>query len=231
MRFFLVFLLLFGLGCETPKNEPLQSPSSKRPPETASTPENQIQQVVGVQNLVIDREKPVLPLGVQTSGRVVAVATWQESNGEHLLVQSIREEQGKEDNRSAYLYGYHFIKTGNTYTQQWKIQDFVKDCPLDITLEYFPDSPKVEDLDGDGQAETLLLYTLACKGDVSPDDMKLILHKGQTKYAIRGTRGLRFQEKLAAKPDMQVDESLRNAPVALQKAAVNWWKTNEIQRY
>lgn len=170
-------------------------------------------------------------MGVQASGRVVAVATWQESNGEHLLVQSIREEAWKEDTRSAYLYGYHFLKTGNTYTQQWKIQDFVKECPVDITLEYLPDSPKVEDLDGDGQAETLLLYTLACKGDVSPDDMKLILHKGQTKYAIRGTRGLRIQGKLAEKPDMRVDASLKNAPVALQKAAVNWWKTNEMQRY
>ncbi|HCR48794.1 MAG TPA: hypothetical protein PLL64_04545 [Rhodothermales bacterium] len=230
MRAILILLLLAGAGCERPKDTQAEAGSATKQ-QTTMTPSTQITNEKGVRDLVIERQNPVLPAGVQVSGKPVSVATWRDDAGEHVLVQSSREENGKDDYRSAYLYGDHFIKSGVSYTQQWKIQDFVRDCPVDITLEYSADSPKVEDLDGDGIAETMLLYSQACKGDVSPNDLKLLLHKGQTKYGIRGTQGLRIQGKLAEKPVMQMDRSLKKTPVALQNAALNWWKANEILQF
>ncbi|MBL7979194.1 MAG: hypothetical protein JNN12_12715 [Bacteroidetes Order II. Incertae sedis bacterium] len=231
MRAILILLLLAGVGCERPKGTQAESGRSATTQETTTVPVTQMTNEKGVRNLVIERQNPVLPTGVQVSGKPVSVATWRDDAGEHVLVQSTRKENGKDDYRSAYLYGNHFLKSGASYTQQWKIQDFVRDCPVDITLEFASDSPKVEDLDGDGTAETMLLYSQACKGDVSPNDLKLLLHKGQTKYGIRGTQGLNIQGKLAEKPVMQIDPLLKKAPVALQNAALNWWKANEVLHF
>ena len=44
----------------------------------------------------------------------------------------------------------------------------------------------ITDLDADSIAETTVQYKLACSSDVSPALMKLVMHEGETKYALRG---------------------------------------------
>ncbi len=49
-----------------------------------------------------------------------------------------------------------------------------------------PNSPTITDLDDNGIAESTFLYKLRCRSDVSPVQLKLIMHQGKEKYALRG---------------------------------------------
>ena len=51
--------------------------------------------------------------------------------------------------------------------------------------EFIKNAAVVTDLDQDGIAETTVQYKLACRSDVSPALMKLVMHEGETKYAHR----------------------------------------------
>jgi len=50
-----------------------------------------------------------------------------------------------------------------------------------------PNSTQITDLDNDGITETTIAYKLTCRSDVSPSNMKLIMHENDTKMALRGT--------------------------------------------
>ncbi|MBM3415723.1 MAG: hypothetical protein FJY20_04580 [Bacteroidetes bacterium] len=64
--------------------------------------------------------------------------------------------------------------------------DKEKTCPFDITCEFIKDAVSITDLDANRLAETTILYRLACRSDVSPSAMKLIMHEGEKKYVLRG---------------------------------------------
>ncbi len=67
----------------------------------------------------------------------------------------------------------------------WKVQDFVQDCEVDNSLELAA-PVTITDLDGNGYNEIWMVYRLACRGDISPSAMKIIMYEGTTKYAMRG---------------------------------------------
>lgn len=150
------------------------------------------QSPASVRRLPVDAKK--LPVGVVIKGQVVKAERWQDKAGEHLLLltQTKPTNRQKEPDSEGiytfdqYLYGYQFDKTGDTFKQLWTIQDFVKTCPLDISCEFVLPSVQLTDLNADGIAETSFLYRTGCRSDVSPASLKFILHKGPTKYALRG---------------------------------------------
>jgi hypothetical protein len=82
--------------------------------------------------------------------------------------------------------------------------DGVTSCPFDITCEFIKNAIKVTDLDNDGTAETTVQYKLACRSDVSPSNMKLIMHEGADKYALRGLMWYGM-------PDAELDVTADNA--------------------
>lgn len=137
------------------------------------------------------RARPLDPsatASLSLTGDVVGGLDYTDGTGHHLLVLTQVLRHG-EDTQSAELYAYDW-QEGSSWTQLWKIQDFVKDCPVDVTAEFVGDATAVADNDQDGTAETLVLYRLACRGDVSPAEQKLLVHEGATKWALRGMAGL-----------------------------------------
>jgi len=90
---------------------------------------------------------------------------------------------------------FHFVKKDTGYNLVWKISDGERDCPFDITVEFIKGSTKISDLDKDGIAETTVQYKLACRSDVSPAQMKLIMHEDTVKFALRGTMWLKSSEE------------------------------------
>ncbi len=77
----------------------------------------------------------------------------------------------------------------------WKISDAEQDSPLDLAVAFIKGSLAITDLDKDGMAETTVQYKLACRSDVSPAQMKLILHEDTVKYALRGTMWVKTGEE------------------------------------
>lgn len=181
----------------------------------------------GIKNLVYETGK--IPSSVKYDGKIVAGARWEDKNGQNLLIVCETEIRSKGDERSKELFAYQYVINGEDSKMLWKVNDFVKDCPLDLTLSLIPGSVTVTDINKDGIAENTFLYRMSCRGDVSPDDMKLIMHEGQNKYAIRGERILLMDgQKYGG--TMNTDPSFNKAPSGFFAYAREQWKKFETEK-
>ncbi len=165
-------------------------------------------------------------------GKPVAAATWIDANGENVIViteTAVSERPGEYDNlQSKELYGYHFIMKGDKSEELWKIQDFVRDCEFDLRLTYVPESLTITDLDDDGIAESTFLYNMSCKSDVSPDNLKLMMHENENKYALRGYT---YIKAVDAGGDYKVDAAFNDAPSSFLDYAKQQWKKHKNFEY
>jgi hypothetical protein len=196
-------------------------------------------------------DKSLLPVEFQYKGDFLICINWQDLLGSNYLILSqskfikpeIAIEASKKyqlmtyngrtdtvydieaDYREKELYAYHYVQKDDSIFLLWKILDFEKDCPYDLTLEYLTKKPVITDKDGDGICETWLIYWLGCRSDVSAINMKLIMHEGRNKYAIRGTRKIRY----GSEPDqvdggiMKKDDSFDKLPQVIVDFAVDLW--------
>lgn len=162
----------------------------------------------------------VIPSGFRGyKGKPVEAASWTDSNGDNLVV--ITEVGGS---TGAELYGYHFIMDGNSGDELWKIQDYIKDCEFDLTLSYVPESLTITDLNANGIGESTFLYNMSCKSDVSPDDLKLMMHENDNKYALRGYT---YIANVDAGGDYKVDAAFNNAPASFLQYAKEQWNRHK----
>ena len=180
-----------------------------------------------------------IPGNVSFDGHIVASAKWTDKNGSNLLL--ITETDVKTKNNKVmtdddaeqfkYLYGYHYILQNNSNKLLWKINDFVQNCFFDIEVFYIPNSLSITDLNNNGIGESSFMYLLACRSDVSPADIKLLMHENDTKYAIRG-------ESLIKLPDgttyggkvMNIDPSFTNAPAGFLDYAKQQWEKFKTEK-
>lgn len=227
-----IFLLAFLLtGCLDNKEEARENTVDDTSEETIDetgneTSDNESGETTGN---TTDNFDPIYGLNVIPSGfrdykgKPVEAASWSDSNGDNLVI--ITESGGSSD---AELYGYHFIMDGNSGDELWKIQDFVKDCEFDLRLNYVPESLSITDLDGDGIGESTFLYNMSCKSDVSPDDLKLMMHENDNKYALRGYT---YIASVDAGGDYKVDPAFNNAPAEFKDYAIQMWQRHKRFEY
>jgi hypothetical protein len=178
-----------------------------------------------IERLEFNAEK--LPAGLGIKGKVVDGARWKDQGGESLLLIT---ETGafpspkplNEGAVDAELYAYQFVRQGEAWKLLWKIQDFERSCDLDLTASYRRGSLTLSDLDQDGIAESAFLYRLACRGDVSPAVLKLMMHEGAAKYALRGLTTI----PAAGQTDevMTPDPAFKKAPAAFLTHATALWR-------
>lgn len=181
--------------------------------------------------------KPVtsIPKGLDVKGKFVGGLRWDDRNGENWLILTETGEfksptQKRADSpdlvdHDAEVYAYLFTKTPDGFKQTWKITDFNRNCQFDVSASFVPEATSVTDLDDDGLAEVWVVYRTACRSDVSPATMKLIMYEGTTKYAMRGET--RIGEDGGG---MNPDPAFRAAPVFLKYAEAKWMKfRNEFE--
>jgi hypothetical protein len=146
-----------------------------------------------------------VPKQLKLVGKPVAARRWTDKLGVNLLVISETARVGEASGGNKQLHGYQFTQQGDSWKPLWHVKDGVFDCDFDLELELVPASVSVTDLDGDGTAETAFAYTRTCTSDVSPSDLKVLLHEGTQKYALRGTTRIELGpgefEGGARKPD------------------------------
>lgn len=130
---------------------------------------------------------------VSFRGKLLEAKEWSDNNGENLLVISryLPPAQIYPDNpdlttESAFLYIRHFIKEGPEFHLDWEKADSVTACTTDYWIGTPAKSTSITDLDKDGVSEITVIYFNACRGDVSPSDMKLILTEGGNSYTLQG---------------------------------------------
>lgn len=123
-------------------------------------------------------QSPKLPAGLKLTGRPQAARRWTDKRGENLLVLTETTRVGAASGGTKHLYGYQFLRAGQVWKPLWRIRDAVVACEFDLELELVTESLSVTDLDGDGTAETAFAYKKTCTSDVSPSELKVLMHGG-----------------------------------------------------
>jgi hypothetical protein len=155
-----------------------------------------------------------LPAAQRLPGQLQEAWRWTDQRGENLLVVFRTETAPKpltprpadeapdpeELERTARLTARQYVRpTGGRYTELWRLQDQVTNCPMDITLRLRRHSTLITDLDHNGQTETTLMYALACRSSVEAAELKLVLREGAAKYALRGYTTVQYDSVPAAR--------------------------------
>ncbi len=180
----------------------------------------------GLSNVIYGIRNVPEYIRIKTEGSIVAYAGFRDNNGTNSVVITETELSG---NAGKSLYGFHYL--GDDGSQLlWKIQDFIRDCEVDITLEYIESSLFVSDINKNGIGESTFLYKLSCKGDVSPDDLKLMMHESDKKYAIRGSMDLDVTGYGLERGVMNVDASFNDAPEGFRDFAVDRWNKFKLEK-
>ena len=170
-----------------------------------------------------------IPKAASYQGKVIRAVSWDDALGSNYLLLTLVDiypvdgREGKMCDDESYcftseLFGYHFVKNSSRLSRLWRIYDLVKECSYDITLAFLTDSLEVTDLDRDGVAETAFIYRLACRSDVSGAAMKLMMHEGKKKLAIRGSTMTPIEPG-----EMNIDPAFNSSPVIFRTHAVKRW--------
>jgi hypothetical protein len=71
---------------------------------------------------------------------------------------------------------------------------------------------------------------MTCTSDVSPSEMKIIMHEGKQKYALRGNSIVNpGTEKIGG--DYKLNENLSKASKEFKDFALKMWKENNELKY
>jgi hypothetical protein len=217
MRFsVLLFLFSLMLSCKNKKQD--------------SKTAVQEQKVVSEVEEVTAAVSALLPL--PSSYQLKRAKKWHDVSGENWLVlyeTGAYIEKGQ-TNASAKLSAVLFQKTDSGFVTKWKMIDYISDCELDIVCSFYDDHLTITDLDSNGLAEITMLYALSCKGDVSPNEKKLIMYEGTQKYAIRGEE-LMLLQKDTIGGSWKADTAFSKAPKAFLSYAVERWEKFGKQQY
>ncbi len=219
--------LLVMFACNQNQENNSTPPANKDSADRSSkSPERVIKSFTLLQ---IDRN--TLPVKDSITGKIVDAASWADADGENIVVLSESDNtMTKEGTQNKRIYASCFIKDNNGWKKKWQVQDYIEKCEVDATCEFFQSSLTVTDVDKNNTGEVCFLYKLSCKGDVSPDDKKLILYEGSQKYAIRGTTILQYngQKEGGAK---KADPAFSNADKSLLDFANGQWEKFGLQKY
>ena len=180
--------------------------------------------------------KATLPKAIEYKGKLINAVRYTDAFGDNIVITTeTGESQSKtepdESYREADLYAYQYLLINEKWALQWKMQDFVKECPVDIECNFVKNTFAVTDLDKNGKAEVWLMYITGCHGDVSASDMKVIMYEGTSKYAMRGRNKVRVGETDYDGGQYTFDEPFKKAPATFRKHATNLWQKNLMQKF
>lgn len=238
---FIIILSTFFIGCGKKDTAPVQKQKTDSINKTTDTNKSEYKSDLGSSsgtkgNLTTDGLRDIIydvtefENDLKFDGSAVAGVQWKDKSGLNVLIITetipvTSKTNEYDESVSKKLFGYAFVKNEDDKFQQvWMIQDFIDKCQVDLTLEYIKKSLTVTDLNKNGIAENTFLYKLSCKGDVSPNDLKLIMHEGKEKYAIRGETLQIFKDAKPYGGKTNIDKSFDNAPAEFLDYAKKEWK-------
>ena len=79
-----------------------------------------------------------LPKGIRYRGKMTEAWRWKDNNGENILLlsilgpQAVADSQADEDGMTTELFAVHYCQKDTGYKVVWRLNDHVRDCPLDI---------------------------------------------------------------------------------------------------
>lgn len=121
--------------------------------------------------------------------------TWADKQGVHFLVlhQSEKTFHESEMTSSQYILAKHWLQEGNSRVETWSYQDGIEDCQVDIEAKFLA-APRFADLDEDGVYEVWFITQMACKGDISPSRVQVVMVDNGTTYRMDAEEKLVFPD-------------------------------------
>lgn len=192
---------------------------------------------------LIDIQQKNIPSDCFFKGDFISAEEWSDSLGLNILILSqskvnksnstFKAEDGniEVDNKEKEVYAIHYLKHDSVKIL-WKLVDFERDCPFDLTIDYLISKPIVTDLDNNKVCETWILYWLGCRSDVSSNDMKLILHIGKDKFAIRGKRKVRYgiDPNQIDGGQYKMDDTFNGLPKQIYDFSLKLWNEYNMEK-
>ena len=179
-------------------------------------------------------DKNSIPKDIQYTGNIVQAVRWIDNTGNNIVILTATDKtQSKNAPDEGYsdgaLYAYHYLVSGDSIKQTWKVYDYVKECPVDMFLYFVDKTFGVTDLNKDGKAEVWMMYKVSCQGDVSPIPMKIIMYQDNKKFAVRGTTRTSANEYMGG--EFTFDDAFKNAPVEFRQYAEKLWKQHKVETW
>jgi hypothetical protein len=175
-----------------------------------------------------------LPKGIYHTGKPTNAVRWTDRQGDNIVITTETgiydaKKSMTEDGRSADLYAQHYLVKKGVAEPGWKIHDYIRDCPVDVQVNFIRNSFHVTDLDKDGTAEVWTMYKKACHGDMSPCDMRIIMYEGKQKYVVRGENKVKISEHETYGGEYKLDDAFAKGPKPFREHALELWKKNELE--
>jgi hypothetical protein len=177
-----------------------------------------------------------LPKQVSYTGHITNAVTWKDEAETHYVLTTetgeyLTKDKYGDEMRNAALYVYHYVLKDKSAHLLWRIYDFSKDCPFDLSVKFLNNTFSITDLDKNGVAEIWVMYENQCTSDVSPSPTKIIMYEGVKKYAIRGEGRVRISAKAFIGGSYVLDENFKNGNEAFRKYAITIWEKNKMKRW
>ena len=177
-------------------------------------------------------DKNSIPKNIQYKGNIVHAVRWTDSTGDNIVLTVTNKTLSKNAPDEGYsngaLYAYHYLVSGDSIKQTWKVYDYVKKCTVDMFLDFIDKTFAVTDLNKDGKAEVWIMYKISCQGDVSPIPMKIIMYQDNKKFAVRGTTKVSAEHMGG---EFTFDEAFKNAPAEFRQYAEKLWNEHKIETW
>ena len=151
-----------------------------------------------------------LPSSITIQGIATEAWKWNDSLGENILVLSHvppyddkRANSYGELGQTASLHAAHYNKKLDNYIIAGQLNDEERACPFDITCSFIPGSTTITDLNKNDYAEIKVQYSMACRSDVSPAIMKLVITENGKHFGLMGSMWIAYSPEIK----FDVDES------------------------
>ncbi len=252
----IIIFVLFSCSNQTvEKKEPETKKDSVTKPFSLLTDHPSI---VADPNAPADIPMDKLPGDIKYKGSFYQAWQWQDKTGKNLLLLStytinIPPKDIGGDEKSGELFAKQYIfKEGEKPNVLWEMYDSRLKCPFDLVCNFI--TSQISDVDNDSIWESTIIYRMACVSDVSSSTMKLIMHEGKQKYALRGLMIFKIRDmsdSLFTEPreadlsKISADELARipyrnwgcfenandfkNAPPSFLEYAIQLWKDNSVE--
>jgi hypothetical protein len=179
-------------------------------------------------------DKNSVPKNIRYNGNIVHAVRWTDNTGDNIVILTATDKtpsKGPVGGRDAALYAYHYLVSGDSIKQTWKVYDYVEDCDVDIDLYFVDKAFGVTDLNKDGKAEVWIMYKNSCHGDVSPVPMKIVMYQDNKKFAVRGTTKVPVSANEYDGGQFTFDDAFKKAPAEFRQYAERLWKQHEVETW
>ncbi len=186
-------------------------------------------------------DKKDIPASVHYTGHIINSVRYTDKQGDYLIITTEtgvvnvkrKDESGnaEDDFRKADLYAYCFKIGAGEPVLLWQMHDFTEVCGVDVKASYIKGSFAITDLDKNCVAEVWLMYGTACRGDVSPASLKIIMHEGEKKYAMRGTTKVKLNATSYTGGEYKFDDVFKQSPEVFRQYALQLWDKNDLETW